>query len=200
MRVAANAHLREAGPAVRSAHRHDRRRVHRRGFTLLETALATVIIGVGVLALVAAQQAFHQQNYWSTHASIALRLANEIREMTLNLPQHDPVTGATIWGPEASEIILTDFDDIDDFDGAGGGLEFSAAFDNGPINARREIISNMPGWSQTVRVYNVDPFDLTTTVADATSNLMMVEVTVHYQGPTDPDPVEMTVVRWLTPN
>ena len=43
----------------------------RRGFTLIESALATVIIGVGVLAMVTAQQALHRKNEWSTHASIA---------------------------------------------------------------------------------------------------------------------------------
>ena len=69
-----------------------------RAFTLLETALATIIVGVGVLSIVAAQQAFHIQNAWSTHASIATALGNEIREMTLNLPRHDPVTGQAFWG------------------------------------------------------------------------------------------------------
>ena len=36
----------------------------RSGFTLIETALATVIVGLGVIAIIAAQQAFHQQNGW----------------------------------------------------------------------------------------------------------------------------------------
>ena len=56
----------------------------RTGFTLIETALATIIVGVGVLAMVSAQAAFHQKNAWSTHASIATHLGNEIREMTWN--------------------------------------------------------------------------------------------------------------------
>ena len=33
-----------------------------RGFTLIETALATVIVGTGVLAIVSAHQAFFKQN------------------------------------------------------------------------------------------------------------------------------------------
>ena len=52
----------------------------RAGFTLIETALTTIIVGVGVLAIVAAQSAFHQKNDWSSHASIAMHLGNEIRE------------------------------------------------------------------------------------------------------------------------
>jgi len=65
----------------------------RRGFSLLETALAIIIVGVGVLSMMIAQQAFHQQNRWSMHASTAMRLGHELREMTINLPRHDPVTG-----------------------------------------------------------------------------------------------------------
>ena len=172
-----------------------------RGFTLLETALAIVIVGVGVLAMVAAQQAFHQKNSWSTHASIAALLGNEIREMTLNLPRNDPVTGQAVWGPEAAELSVEDFDDLDDFDGPDGdGIIFSAALGNGPRNARREIIANMEGWSQTVRVYCVDDFDINTAVADGGSNVMMVEVLIEYQGPEDLDPQEMTRVTWIAPN
>ena len=70
-----------------------RRSPRHHGFTLIETALATVIVGVGVLAMVSAQSAFHQKNAWAMHTSIATHLGGEIREMTWNLPQHDPVTG-----------------------------------------------------------------------------------------------------------
>ena len=82
----------------------------RRGFTLIETALATIIVGVGVVAIVSAQQAFHIKNNWSTHASTATLLGNEIREMTLNLPRHDPVTGEAYWGSEPNETWVGDFD------------------------------------------------------------------------------------------
>lgn len=175
-------------------------RTAKRGFTLIETALATVIVGVGVLAIVSAQQAFHQKNSWSTHASIAQRLGNEIREMTLRLPRHDPVTGRAFWGPEANELWVGDFDDLDDFDGDGDGLVFSAALGNGPINAMREIIPNMTGWSQTVRVFNVDPFDITSVEPNFSTNVIKVEVVVSYQGQFDTEPAEITRVSWLAPN
>ena len=184
------------------------RRVGRGGFTLIETSLATIIVGVGVLAMVSAQAAFHQKNAWSTHASIATALANEIRELTWNLPRHDPVTGVAFWGPEGdNEASFADFDDLDDFDGAGDGLVFSSEFDNGPINGRREIIPNMDGWSQTVRVFNVDPFHivfdgdtLAGAVADFTSDVMAIEVTIHYQAPNDSNVQQMTRVTWIAPN
>jgi prepilin-type N-terminal cleavage/methylation domain-containing protein len=162
------------------------RRTARRGFTLIETALTTVIIGVGVLALIEAQQAFMRSNSWSTHAATATYLANEIREMTRQLPRHDPVTGLYIdgnnvlrgWGPEPGETEVSDLDDIDDFDG----LTFSPtgtpglADDDlpGPIDAFGEVIPEitnngsvrldandapMPlqGWTQTIKVTKVDP-------------------------------------------
>ena len=172
----------------------------RRAFTLIETALATVIVGVGVLAMVAAQQGFHKQNGWSTHASIATRLGNEIREMTLNLPRNDPVTGSAFWGAEGNETFVGAFDDLDDFDGAGAGLIFSAALGNGPLNARREVIPDMGGWAQEVYVTNVDPFDIQLTQGDNSTPMMMVEVVVTYQAPGETTPREMTRVSWIAPN
>ena len=173
---------------------------YRRGFTLIETALATIIVGVGVVAIVSAQQAFHIKNNWSTHASTATLLGNEIREMTISLPRHDPVNGLAFWGSEPNELWVGDFDDVDDFDGDDGGLIFSAALGNGPINARREIIANMDGWAQIVQVYNIDPFNITSIQPNGTTDLLRVEVVVTYQAPADINPREMTRVSWITPN
>ena len=187
----------------RGGTRHARRRgrTGRGGFTLIETALATIIVGVGVLAMVSAQAAFHKKNQWSTHASTAQALANELREMTWSLPRHDPVTGDAFWGPEANEVWVGDYDDLDDFDGpTGEGLIFSADLANGPINARREIILNMPGWAQVVRVFNVDPFDITNEQGDGTTVMVAVEVIVQYQAPSENEPTEMTRVSWIAPN
>lgn len=181
-----------------------RERRARRGFTLLETALAIIIVGVGVLAIVSAQQAFHRKNSWSTHASTATWLANEIRELTLNLPRHDPVTGKATWGPEGNEVSVEDFDDLDDFDGElGEGTVFSADLANGPINARRQIIPNMAGWSQTVRVFNVHPNNITAEpneLLDGQTDMMIVEVVVSYRAPNEIEPMEMIRMRWVSPN
>lgn len=172
----------------------------RRGFTLIETALATVIVGTGVVAIVAAQQAFFRQNEWSTHASTGQRLGNEIRELTLRLPRRDPVTGGEFWGPEAGELSVGDFDDLDDFDGEDGdGMTFSSALGNGPISALGEAIPGMAGWSQRVLVENVDPFDLVRVVPDGESELVRVRVIVEYQGPADAAPREITRVTWIAP-
>lgn len=154
-----------------------------RGFTLLETSMALVIVGVGVLAFVEAQQAFTDSNSWSTQAATATFLANEIREMTRRLPRHDSVTGLFFdaaapggpalrgWGRETGESTPQDLDDLDDFDGVRFG--FDGDF-RGPVDAFGEIIPAvddqgapildgeqnpvpMRGWTQTVLVEKVDP-------------------------------------------
>jgi len=169
------------------------------GLTLIETALATIIVGVGVLAMMVAQQAFHHQNAWSSHAGTAMRLANEIREMTLNLPRHDPVTKDAFWGPEDNESWLGDYDDLDDFDGNGGGLIFSSGLDNGPINARREVIADMDGWAQVITVESVDPMEIYTVADDGTTDMVRVEVVITFQGPSDAEPEEITRMSWVSP-
>jgi len=101
----------------------------RSAFTLIETALATIIIAVGVLALMEAHQTFLRTNAWSTHTSSATLLANELREMTRSFARHDEFSGGIYfvdpdahtdfrgWGPEVDELIPGDFDDVDDLDG-----------------------------------------------------------------------------------
>jgi hypothetical protein len=175
---------------------HRRAAFGRRGLTLIETALAIVIVGTGVLAMMLAQQAYHTQNAWSTHAATAMRLGNEIRELTLKLPRHDPVTGTAFWGPEPNELTLADYNDLDDFDN----LIFSAALGNGPINARREIIPNMSGWAQIVYVDKVDPFNINVPPTDPDLYLIRMEVIVTWQGSNDEEPDEVTRVSWLAPN
>lgn len=130
-----------------------------RAFTLLETALTTVIIGVGVLAVVEAQQAFLERNTWSTTMATAAYLGNEIREMTQGFPRHDRFSGGLYyavpgdptsfagWGPEAGETIIADLDDLDDLDGAvfGDATNLPAGFTMtrryaGPVSAFGQVI------------------------------------------------------------
>lgn len=101
-----------------------------RGFTLLEAALSTIIIGVGVLAVVEAQQSFLQRNAASNSGSTASYLAREIREMSHAYQRHDVDSGGIYfltdgdpttfrgWGPEPDENAAADLDDYDDLDGA----------------------------------------------------------------------------------
>jgi hypothetical protein len=158
----------------------------RRGFTLLETALAMIIVMVGVVAMIEAQSGFIRINSWSSHEATATYLANELRERMRSLPRHDPASGISVVtggggqpvisgiGRENGEVTVTDFDDIDDYDAVEFGI--NGNFD-GPIdafgtvipevNGAGEVVINpqtglpMPlqGWSQEVTVEKVDPYD-----------------------------------------
>jgi hypothetical protein len=158
------------------------------GFTLLETSLALVIIGVGVLAFVEAQQSFVRNNAWSSQAATGAYLANEIREFCRRLPRHDPVIGLYLdpddptrvvgWGLEGGESDISDINDIDDLDG----ITFGAGGFPGPINAIGELVPQtdvngavitdgdgreraLDGWFQSVTVEKVDPLNYGTTRA-----------------------------------
>ena len=176
------------------------RRGSRAGFTLIEAALATVIVGTGVLAIVAAQQAYHMKNDWATRTGTAYLLANELRELTLTLPLHDPITGRTWLGPEPDEASILDYDDLDDFagpvgsDGRGAGLTFSP-----PVSALRQPVSDMPGWSQVIEVGNVFPDWISSAETQplGTTDMMRVTVHVRYQGPRDAEPTNVTSLTWV---
>lgn len=171
----------------------------RTAFTLIEAALTTVIVGTGVLAIVIAQQAFLKKNEWAQRIGQAVLLANEIRELTLSLPMHDPLTGKAHLGPEPGETSLTDYDDLDDFagpvvNGLGQGLTISP-----PINALRQTIPELEGWSQHIRVENVLPNCISATQPQplGTTDLVRITVTVFYQNPGDPEPTALTQLTWL---
>lgn len=168
------------------------------GFTLIEAALTTVIIGTGVLSILAAQQAYHIKNDWAQRTGTAMLLANELRELTLTLPMNDPFTGAANLGPEADELDVADYDDLDDFagpvvGGVGTGLTF-----NPPINALRLPIANLNGWSQQIQVENVPQGNiaLVGTPLLGSTNLMRVTVTVNYQPPNSAQSTA-TVLTWV---
>jgi len=172
----------------------------RGGFTLIEAALTTVIVGTGVLAIVAAQQAYHQKNGWAQRTGTGMLLANELREMTMPLPLHDPITKDQNLGPEPNEPSLDDYDDLDDFAGTidgggfGGGTTFSP-----PINALRQEVPDMERWSQEIQVENVLPdfINATFTQPLGTTDTVRVTVTVRYQGPAAPEPETVTTLTWL---
>lgn len=166
-----------------------------RGFTLIEAAIATMVVGSGIVAVMAAQRAFHAQNEWAAQAAVAQQLGAELRELMLGLPQRDPVTNDDLWGAETDEDGVGDFDDLDDFDGA----VFDSADGSGPLNALREPIAGLDGWRQRVFVENIDPFELTRTVDDGASDLVRVTVIVEHRTPAEETSREFTRVSWIAP-
>ena len=150
----------------------------RRGFWLVESAIAIAVIGIGIVAVAGSHQSWHQQQVVSDELATGMRLAKEIREMTLILPSSDPITGTGVWGVEGGESMPVDLDDLDDLDGA----VFSDNDGSGPIDATRAIIVGMDDWEQQVSVECVDSFDVTLTVPDGTSDTIKIEVITLHDG------------------
>lgn len=170
------------------------------GFTLIEAALTTVIIGTGVLAIVAEQQAYVQKNNWSQRTATGVLLANELRELTLSLPASDPLTGQANFGPETGENSVADFDDLDDFAGEvdANGIGAGTTFDP-PVNALRQEIPDMGNWSQFIEVANVLPDNISSTFTQplGTTDLIRVTVTMRFQSPQDNQPTTITTLSWV---
>jgi len=144
----------------------------RRGFTLIEAALVTVIIGVGVMAMMQLLAAGTMQNGAGAKLTTGLAMAGNIRELTLDMAFSDPDQTAS-WGTESGEAAVAAYDDLDDLDGK--------TF-NPPIDARRQSIASQDQWTQMIEVQCVDPDLITTTVPSGSSPMARVTVTVLCGG------------------
>ncbi len=106
MTTIARARVRRVRPAVR------------RGMTLVEALLASVILAVAVAAISQAVLAGQMQAYHALHRRRAVDLAEALMEEVLRLPYNDP-DGTSSPGPEAGETDRGRFDNIDDYNGFG---------------------------------------------------------------------------------
>lgn len=150
------------------------------GFTLIEVLIATVLIGLSIAALVAANGSFTMANATGADLSTAEFLAEQIRELTTMLPVVDPAvpagTSVTVLGPESGEILAT-YDDVDDFDG------FNSVSLGAPISAQRITLPALAAFRQQVTVQKLNPSNLDQTWADsATSNFVRVTVNILQNG------------------
>ena len=148
---------------------HPRRRprtprpARRGGFTLIEATLATVIVATGVLALIEAQEAYLRKNDFAVRQGTAFLLANEIRELTANMPLLDPQAPKEPAGINVGEDPddPSTFDDLDDFvDGYNGATSGPRTYSirsgyAGPINALGLAEPTLRRYEQVVTVNRV---------------------------------------------
>src|SRR2546423_616036 len=148
----------------------------RGGFTLIEAALVTCIIGFGVVSMLQLLATGTMSNIEANELTTGLTLANNVRELMQSLSFADPVQ-PTHWGPETGETLAS-YNDVDDFDGAAAaGTTFSP-----PLDARRQSLGGFPGWSQHVDVYSCDPNRLQLSVPKGSTPMNKVLVTVSHNG------------------
>ena len=78
----------------------------RRGFTLIEAAITTIIIGVGCVAMLELLGAGTLANNQGAELTTAMNLAGNIRECMTGVAYTDP-TSPTHWGSEAGETTAS---------------------------------------------------------------------------------------------
>ncbi len=162
--------------------------LHSRGFTLIEAAMTTAIIGIAFVAVLELFSACTKQNRYASNSTVAMMLAQHTQEMMIGLPFADPNPLSAVFGAEMGET-LSSYDDIDDFNG----LSFCP-----PIDASRLSIDDLSQYTQTISVTNANP-DQPSAVGSAGSALR-VSVVITYRA-NEAAPVEQVYsYSWLTMN
>lgn len=161
------------------------RRSPRRGFTLFEAALATVIVGMGVLGIMQLLAVCTQQNRGGSQLTTAMYLAQCIQEATTDLPFNDP-SGAGMGREEGGGLLSwNDVDDFHNFTTLGGA----------PIDARRLALTGLDQYAQTVTVTEVSANNLALALPGA--DCKRVTVSVTYRRLTTDTPVEVYRTSWV---
>lgn len=146
----------------------------RRGFTLIEAALATVIIGMGVVALLELLTAGSMTNATATELTVGANLANSIHEIAIGLPFTDPVNTTSTTTKESGGP--TAYNDIWDLNGD----TYSP-----PLDVTRHPVSGYANWAQQVTVQSVQPDALTSTRPNSlTLSTARVTVAITHHGNT----------------
>jgi hypothetical protein len=156
------------------------------GFTLIDTALATIIVGLGVVSLCDLMAKGTVSNINAAQLTTGANLARNIREMSLELAFQDPNTPSQ-WGLDSGETAgnPSSWNDINDLDA----LTISP-----PIDSQRNTISTLSGWSQSIVVHSVDQNHLSSDVPDGSSPAVRVTVTIAHDG------APVTTLTWFAFN
>jgi Tfp pilus assembly protein PilV len=152
----------------------------RRGFTLVEAALVTVVIGTGVLGMLELLAAGTQSNSAGNELTTAVNLAGNVREIATGLAFQDS-TFPNQWNTK--EATVAAYDDIKDLDGC----TFQP-----PLDAGRLPVSNMDNWAQAIKVETVAEDTLSSTRPnDPAAPAAKVTVRILHNGK------EVYRTRWI---
>jgi len=159
-----------------------------RGFTLIEAAMTTAIIGIAFVSVLELFTACTKQNKVAASSTVAMMLAQHIQESLVSLPFTDPNPLSATFGAETGETLAT-FDDVDDFNG----MTF-----NPPIDAGRTEIEGLDQYSQVITVTNANPARPSAT--GTAGSAVRVRVVVTYQANAAAPVEQVYSYSWLTMN
>jgi hypothetical protein len=167
--------------------RHRKANTRNGGFTLLEAALTTIIVGTGIVATMQLFAVCTLQNRSASHMTTAMFLANNIQETMADLPFSDP--SGVGFGLEEGGQPVSAYDDIDDFDA------WDSADLAGPIDASRSAMAELAQYEQRVAVDLVDPNRLSLDAAG--TDAAKVTVRVMYRRTPESDAEEVHRISWI---
>jgi type II secretory pathway pseudopilin PulG len=125
------------------------------GFTLIEAAIVTAIVGIGIVAMLELMAAGSMANADATDLTTALGLVSNIHERALGLTYSE---------------LFTTFNDMSK---------------TPPIDSKSNVISGLPNWTQTVDIHYVDPNRLTVDVPDTQPEpTARISVVISHNGQT----------------
>ncbi len=144
------------------------------GFTLIEVVVATVLVGLALVAMMTSVGSNTRVNDAGTKLTQGTFLAQEIREWTLSLPFRDQDAGdlGNQPGQDGSDpqIWVDDLDDLMD-------VTYCP-----PRDGQGYAISTLPSWSQTISMTWRDPDDLGSIVSAGTSEVIYVNVDIKHRN------------------
>jgi len=149
-------------------------RGRRGGFTLIEAALTTCIVGIGTVAMLSLLAAGTCANQQAGQLTTAVNLANNLHELADRVAF--PAVGSSTWGIPSGQHISTllTTGDLSWLNGQ----TFSP-----PVDATNTAISGMNGWSQVCSVNSVNSGNITSTITNGAANPMArVQVIVEFDN------------------
>jgi type II secretory pathway pseudopilin PulG len=133
-----------------------RRRGQTRGFTLIEAALTTVIVGVGFVSMLELITVGTLTNIRGAETTTGMSLARNIRELSLNKDKF----------PTFNSIRTT----------------LNAKSYNPPIDSREQPLTEFSTWTQQVTVQPVDPDHITMVITDPNPSALQITVKLLHNG------------------
>ncbi len=146
----------------------------RKAFSLVEVAMSTAMVGLGVVSLMTFVGSGTRINGQAQDLTRASFLVQEMREWTLRLPFSDPDPGdaGKPPGPDGTDpqIFVDDLDDLLN-------VTYSP-----PRNGMGTAIADMPEWSETIVLTWRDPSNLSAVVSNGASDVIHVSLIISRQG------------------
>ena len=158
----------------------------RAGLTLVEVAIATLIVGFLIVPTVMVFSSVAQSYYRNSSRDLAFHACNALLGEIMSLEYQDPQNGSTTLGPEADETTTnrSDFDDIDDYD---SWSETSIQMRDGTG------ITGLETYSRSVSVHYVELVNGELVRSAQPTNMKLISVTVT--NPLDVS-TQLTAIRF----